>query len=55
MNIAILLGILNAMGLKVRREERAKPIRQTTLVPGLLVIFVLCFQYVLRPVAGEIQ
>ncbi|MFQ5881989.1 MAG: O-antigen ligase family protein [Candidatus Methylomirabilales bacterium] len=55
MNLAILLGILDGMGRKVAKEERGFSLRLTCLLPGLLVISLLGFQYFLRPFAGEIH
>ena len=54
MNLAILLGLLDGMDRQGGREERAGPIRLTYLLPGLLIMGLLTFQYFLRPVAGEI-
>ncbi len=54
MNIAILLGILEGMGQKVGQGERGRPIRLTYLLPGLLIFYLVGFQYFLRPVAGDI-
>ena len=53
-NLAILLGMLDGMSREVGYEERGKPIRLTYLLPGLLVMYLLSFQYFVRPLAGEI-
>lgn len=55
MSIAILLGLLDGMDRSVRNEDRAEPIRLTYLLPGLLVIGFLSFQFFLRPLVGEIH
>jgi tetratricopeptide (TPR) repeat protein len=54
-NLAILLGILDGMDRGVVQPERARPLRLGVLVPGLLVMGLLNFQYVLRPLAGEVH
>jgi len=54
-NVAILLGILDGMDRGVGQVERARPLRLSVLVPGLLVMGLLYFQYVLRPLAGEVH
>ncbi len=54
-NVAILLGILDGMDRGSGQIERARPLRLTTLVPGLLIAGLLYFQYVLRPLAGEVH
>jgi len=54
-NIAILLGMLDGMDRGVGQVERARPLRLTTLVPGVLIAGLLYFQYVLRPLAGEMH
>ncbi|MFQ5883315.1 MAG: tetratricopeptide repeat protein [Candidatus Methylomirabilales bacterium] len=53
MNIAILLGMLDGMDRAVGNDERGAPIRLTYLLPGLLVMGLICFQYFLRPLVGE--
>ena len=55
MNVAILLGMLDGMDRRVEQEERGTPIRLTYLLPGLLVMCLLSFQYFVRPLAGEIH
>ena len=55
MNLAILLGLLDGMDREVGPEERGGPIRLTTLLPGLLIMGLLTFQYFVRPLAGEIH
>ncbi len=54
-NLAILLGMLDGMDRGVGQVERARPLRLSVLVPGLLVMGLLYFQYVLRPLAGEVH
>ncbi|MFQ5961730.1 MAG: O-antigen ligase family protein [Candidatus Methylomirabilales bacterium] len=54
MNVAILLGILDGMNRKAGQEERGKPIRLAYLLPGLVVMCLLSFQYFVRPLAGEV-
>ena len=54
-NVAILLGMLDGMDRDVGQAERARPIRLAVLLPGILVLGLLCFQYFLRPLAGEVQ
>jgi tetratricopeptide (TPR) repeat protein len=54
-NVAILLGMLDGMDREVGQVERTRPLRLTTLVPGLLIAGLVYFQYVLRPLAGEVH
>ncbi len=54
-NVVILLGMLDGMDREFGQVERARPLRLTTLVPGLLIAGLLSFQYYLRPLVGEAQ
>ena len=54
-NVAILLGILDGMDRGVGQVERARPLRLSVLVPGLLIAGLLSYQYFLRPLAGEVH
>jgi tetratricopeptide (TPR) repeat protein len=53
--VAILLGMLDGMDRGVGQVERARPLRLSVLVPGFLVMGLLYFQYVLRPLVGEVH
>ena len=53
MSIAILLGLLDGMDRDVRTNDRAEPIRLTSLLPGLVVVGFVCFQFFVRPVVAE--
>jgi len=54
-NIAVLLGMLDGMDRDVGQVHRGTPLRLSILLPGLLVVGLLYFQYFLRPLAGEAQ
>ncbi|MCI0483311.1 MAG: O-antigen ligase family protein, partial [candidate division NC10 bacterium] len=54
-NVAILLGMLDGMDRDAGQVERTRPVRLTTVVPGLLIAGLVYFQYVLRPLAGEVH
>jgi tetratricopeptide (TPR) repeat protein len=53
--VAILLGMLDGMDRGVGQVEGARPLRLSVLVPGFLVMGLLYFQYVLRPLVGEVH
>lgn len=55
MNLAIFLGMLDGMDREAGHEERGQPIRLTYLLPGLLIMGLVSFQYFLRPLGGEIH
>ncbi len=55
MIVAILFGMLDGMDRGVGNDERAAPIRLAYLLPGLLVLGLICFQFFLRPLVGEIH
>jgi tetratricopeptide (TPR) repeat protein len=54
-NLAILLGMLDGMDREPGQAERAGPLPLSVLVPGLLIAGLLYFQYVVRPLAGEVH
>jgi tetratricopeptide (TPR) repeat protein len=54
-NIAILLGMLDGMNRDVGQGEQGRPIRLAILLPGILILGLLYFQYYLRPLVGEVQ
>jgi len=54
-NVAILLGMLDGMDREVGPGERGRPVRLAVLLPGILVLGLLYFQYFLRPLAGEVH
>jgi tetratricopeptide (TPR) repeat protein len=55
MSIAILLGMLEGMERKAAQDERPSPIRLAVLLPILVVMGLLGYQYFVRPVGGEIH
>lgn len=55
MTAAILLGMIDGMGRKTGKQERAKPIRQAPLLVGFLVMLLLGVEYFVRPLAGEMH
>jgi tetratricopeptide (TPR) repeat protein len=55
MNVAILLGLLDAMDREVKGQAQGSPVRLRVLVPSLVVMGFVWFQYFLAPVASEIH
>ena len=63
MNLALLLGVLDGMSWEAGRNVReapsndaqASPLALAWLLPGLCVLYLLCFQYFLRPLGGQIH
>ena len=54
-NVAILLGLLDAMDREVKGEAKGPAVRLRVLVPSLVVMALVWFQYFLAPLAGEIH
>jgi O-antigen ligase/Flp pilus assembly protein TadD len=63
MNFALLLGVLDGMSWEAGKDIRepqskdvqAPPLSLAWLFPGLCVLYLLCFQYILRPLGGEVH
>jgi tetratricopeptide (TPR) repeat protein len=55
MSVAILLGMLDGMDRGVTRDERPMSIRPALVLPLLVVMGLLSYQYLVRPVGGEIH
>ncbi|MDZ4339605.1 MAG: O-antigen ligase family protein [candidate division NC10 bacterium] len=53
MNVAVLLGLLDAMDRGSSEEAHGPRVRLSMLLPGLLILGVLWVHYFLRPLAGE--
>ena len=54
-NIAVLLGMLDGMDRDAGQGHRGTPLRLSILLPGLLVMGLLWYQFFLRPLAGEAE